>query len=97
MFIYRIFLFSFNSHNILFTAVRGNGQETIGLTGLIKPLLITAVPTLGYAAYTRAMPPPVLRLSLYSCVLLHAYDRIWHPKGLTVENMPMAHLNRRVY
>ncbi len=43
------------------------------------------------------MPPQVMRMSLYSCVLLHVYDRVWHPKGLNLENMPLAHSNRRVW
>ncbi len=85
------------SHTAFFTAYRGDGAETIGLTGLLKPLAVTALPTAAYAAYTRAAPPPVLRLSILSVVLLHTYDRIWQPKGITLENMPTAHMNRRVF
>ncbi len=82
---------------MLFTTVRGNGEDSIGVTGMVKPLLITALPTAAFVAYKRAAPPQALLTSLYACVLLHAYDRIWHPKGITIENMPTAHMNRRVF
>ena len=69
----------------------------LGLKALAQPLLVTALPTLGYAAYTRAPPPTVLATSLIGCALLHAYDRVWHPKGLHTDNMPTVKMNRRVF
>lgn len=85
------------AHTAFFAAYRGTGGETIGWGGMVQPLLVTALPTAGYAAYTRAAPPAFLSLSLASCVLLHAYDRVWHPRGLNTENMPLARMNRRVF
>ena len=89
--------FDYASHTAFFAAYRGNGGDTIGWTGMIAPLAVTAVPTIAYSAYTRAAPPAFLSMSLASCVLLHAYDRVWHPRGLHTENMPLARLNRRVF
>ena len=93
----RLFHTTYCSHTAFFAAYRGNGGDTIGWTGMIAPLAVTAVPTIAYSAYTRAAPPAFLSMSLASCVLLHAYDRVWHPKGLHTENMPLARLNRRVF
>lgn len=84
------------STTTLFSVVRGNDGSTIGITGGIKPLLIASVPAIGYAAYTRAMPPQALIFGVYSAGLLHLYDRVWHPKGMMLEHMPIAHVNRRV-
>ena len=77
-----------------FTVIRGTG-DTRGLVGLVQPLAIVSLPTIGYAAYTRAMPPPALTFGLASCVFLHAFDRILKPRGLMQENMPTTHLHRR--
>ncbi len=85
------------AHTAFFAVYRGNGGETAGWGGMVQPLLVTSLPTVGYAAYTRALPPPFLSYSLVSCVLLHAYDRVWHPKGLHTENMPTVKMNRRVF
>lgn len=90
------------SHTAFFAAYRGSienkvGASKTGLAALAQPLAVTALPTLAYAAYTRAVPHQALRMGLYSCVLLHLYDRCIHPKGLMTENMPMARLNRRVW
>ena len=90
------------SHTVFFAAYRGSvenkkGAAKTGISALIQPLAVTAIPALAYAAYTRATPPPAVRFGLYSCVLLHLYDRCIHPKGLMTENMPMARLNRRVW
>ena len=85
------------SHTAFFAAYRGNGGDTAGLGGMVQPLLVTSLPTIAYSAYTRAAPPAFLGLSLVSCVLLHTYDRVWHPKGLHTENAPLARLNRRVF
>jgi hypothetical protein len=84
------------SHTVAFTLVRGNG-DTRGLTGLAKPLAIVSIPTLAYAAYYRALPPQALRFGLYSCVLLHVYDRILKPHGIMEENMPTTKMHRRVW
>ena len=70
----------------------------LGLKALAQPLLVTALPTLGYAAYTRAPPPTVLATSLIGCALLHAYDRVLHPKGEYTEHMAGGAKNlRRVW
>ena len=69
----------------------------MGIPAMIQPLVVTAIPTAAYAAYTRALPPQFLRVSLYGCVLLHIFDRVWHPKGMMTENMPTTHMNRRVF
>jgi hypothetical protein len=79
---------------VAFTLIRGTG-DTSGLAGLVKPLAIVALPTVGYAAYTRAAPPQALSFGLASCVLLHAFDRILKPRGLFEDNMPTTHLHRR--
>jgi hypothetical protein len=84
-------------HTAFFAAYRGNSADTIGIGGLIKPLLVTSLPTLGYAAYTRAMPPQFLTFSIASCVGLHIYDRHMNAKGLHTEHMPIGHMNRRVF
>jgi hypothetical protein len=74
------------------------GATKLGFAAMVQPLLVTAVPTIGYMAYTRSIKPPTAALfGLYSCVLLHAYDRFLHPKGINTEVMPMARLNRRVW
>jgi len=85
------------AHTAFFAAYRGNGGETAGWGGMVQPLLVTSLPTVGYAAYTRAMPPAFLSYSLVSCVLLHGYDRVWHPKGLHTDVMPTVRGNRRVF
>lgn len=87
---------------MFFSVYRGSvenqkGAFKTGALALVQPLVVTAIPTLAYAAYTRAMPSQALRFGLYSCVLLHLYDRVLHPKGLNTELMPMARLNRRVW
>jgi hypothetical protein len=73
------------------------GAYKTGLAALVQPLAVTALPTLAMAAYYRGMPPQAMRFGLASCVLLHLYDRVIHPKGLMTEVMPMARLNRRVW
>ena len=88
-----------NSHTIFFSVYRGSienqkGAAKTGLLALAQPLLVTAIPTVAYAAYYRGMPPQAMRFGLLSCVLLHLYDRVIHPKGLMTEVMPMARLNR---
>ncbi len=85
------------SHTAFFSAYRGNSSDTIGLGGLVKPLVVTSLPTIGYAAYTRSMPPQFLTFSLASCVGLHIYDRHMNAKGLHTEHMPIGHMNRRVF
>lgn len=74
--------------------IRGNG-DTTGFSGMVKPLAIVAVPTIGFAAYYRAAPPHAMSLGLLSCVLLHGFDRVLKPRGLFEENMPTAKLHRR--
>ncbi len=90
------------SHTIFFSVYRGSvenqkGASKTGLLALVQPLVVTAIPTVAYAAYTRSMPAQALRFGLYSCILLHLYDRVIHPKGIMTEVMPMARLHRRVY
>ena len=63
--------------------------------GLVQPLAIVSLPTIGYAAYLRAAPPSALPLGIASCALLHAFDRILKPRGLMQDNMPTTRLNRR--
>jgi hypothetical protein len=64
---------------------------------MAQPLALVALPSVAYAAYYRAMPPAALRFGVVSCMLLHAYDRCIHPKGVMTEHMPLARLNRRVW
>ena len=73
------------------------GAFKAGLASLVQPLIVTSIPTIAYAAYTRSMPPEVLRFSIISVALLHVYDRMIHPHGVQTENMPMARLNRRIW
>ena len=54
------------AHTAFFAAYRGNGGETAGWGGMLAPLAVTSLPTIGYAAYTRAAPPPFLAYSLVS-------------------------------
>ena len=77
-----------------FTVIRGTG-DTRGLVGLVQPLAIVSLPTIGYAAYLRAAPPAALPLGVVSCALLHAFDRILKPRGLMQDNMPTTRLHRR--
>ncbi|RYG47347.1 hypothetical protein EON67_08670 [archaeon] len=79
-----------------YTLVRGTG-DTRGVSGMIKPLAIVGLPAAAYAAYYRSMPPQAVRFGLYSCVLLHVYDRIWKPHGAMMENMPTTKLHRRIW
>ena len=76
--------------------MRGNG-DTRGVSGMVKPLAVVSIPTLAYAAYYRAVPPQALRFGVYSCVLLHLYDRVWKPHGIAEENLPTAKMQRRVW
>lgn len=89
-------------HTAVFAAYRGSleqapGRTNTGILAGVQPLLVVALPSVAYGAYYRAIPPQALRFGVISAALLHLYDRCWHPKGLTVDNMPTARLARRVW
>ena len=91
-------------HTMFFTLYRGSlerdskNTNKLGIRAMVQPLLVTAIPTLGYAAYLRAPPPTMFTTSLIGCALLHTYDRIIHPKAEYSEHMAGGAKNlRRVW